>query len=479
MEDRLDVLSLVEATNDGSGGTGAGSSSPSRTTPTTTTTTVTAAAAAATQAAEDHQVGIIASGFAWVDRQRERRRREYLQHEAEKQIQKIAEAEFARKALEQQQQQLQQQHHNRTDSHQHHHHRVQSDRHRGPHEEHLHDKNVSEFREPCLRRDGSDDNSIPGQQQHHHHPSPEENVRIGKTDISKSGEGASAQLEDLLDVLGGNDYVDSNNNACDDYDDDRQDGSYYEDDDDEYYIPEVRVDTVTGDSNNPFILSPGQMHEIACRVLPKTIAFCRWRRLYGLNRDGDSFDACIRIIGSAPRTLMVIRTTKGAVFGGFTDTPWMSHDHNNARFYGSAAACLFSFSSTPSSTSSSSISLPDDEFTSNDNNNDSSTLRPRSSSVLSSSSSPLPPPQEHTSPSSLQVYRWTGRNRYIQLCDVTHKMLAFGGGGEEGAFGLCVQEDFTRGSTGPCDTFGNAPLCDPGSFDIVDVEFWEFLTGVF
>jgi hypothetical protein len=58
-------------------------------------------------------------------------------------------------------------------------------------------------------------------------------------------------------------------------------------------------------------------------------------------------------------------------------------------------------------------------------------------------------------------------------------MFAFGGGGDDGAFGLAVEEDFQRGSTGHCDTFDNEPLCDEENFKIVDLEIWEFLTGVF
>ena len=65
------------------------------------------------------------------------------------------------------------------------------------------------------------------------------------------------------------------------------------------------------------------------------------------------------------------------------------------------------------------------------------------------------------------------------MCDVTHKMLAFGGGGDDGAFGLCVEEDFQTGSTGPCDTFDNKPLCNQENFEIVDLEFFEFMTGQF
>ena len=58
-------------------------------------------------------------------------------------------------------------------------------------------------------------------------------------------------------------------------------------------------------------------------------------------------------------------------------------------------------------------------------------------------------------------------------------MMAFGGGGEEGSFGLCVEQEFQGGSTGHCDTFDNAPLCEQENFKIVDVELWGFLVGQF
>ena len=182
------------------------------------------------------------------------------------------------------------------------------------------------------------------------------------------------------------------------------------------------------------------MDEISKHVLPETIAYCRWRRLYGLGRDGDSFDGCLRIIGSEKRTLMVVRTTKGDIFGGYADAPWHSRQNSStAKFYGSASSCLFSFNSN-----------------------------------LGKDSTSSSPPS-----CAIRVYRWTGKNRYIQVCDVSNKMLAFGGGGDKGAFGLCLQEDFERGTTGHCETFDNEPLCAQGNFDVVDVEFWEFQTGVF
>ena len=229
------------------------------------------------------------------------------------------------------------------------------------------------------------------------------NLKVSSPRPSKSGEGATGHI-DIADLA-------------------------QEQDDDMYLTPKVRIqEEDTSSTRTPYILNEEQMHQIAIHVLPKTISFCKWRRLYGLARDGDSFERCLRTISNVQRTLLVVRTTKGAVFGGYADSSWQSKELGNNRFYGSAQACLFS--------------------------------------CISGSD-------------KLRVYKWTGKNRYIQLCDSSKKMFAFGGGGEDGAFGLCVEEDFQTGSTGPCDTFGNQPLCDQETFEIVDLEFWEFLTGVF
>ena len=341
--------------------------------------------------------------LAWVQKNRETRRRLQLQQEAEEQIRKIAHAEGM------------------TRHHHHHHH----------HQNH----------HPYPT---SSSNTI-GSMESADNDSTDENFRIGTQHLSKSGEGMTAELD-----LGSSD----------------------DDDDDEYMIPPVRIhpeshsvqaaalesDDGAPDSSPPrggnqefktpdYILTPEQMHHIAKHVLPKTIAYCQWRRLYSLNRDGDSFDGCLRIISHAARTLLVVRTTKGAVFGGYADSPWRPMEL--ARFYGSAQACLFS------------VKEKEEE----------------------PSGVPMVHQVEHKNPKSagglLNVYRWSGKNRYIQVCDTSTKMLAFGGGGSDGAFGLCIQEDFQTGSTGPCDTFDNAPLCDESTFKVVDVEIWEFLTGVF
>lgn len=388
--------------------------------------------------------------FSWLDRHREKRRREHLKLEAEKQLQKIGEAQ------------------------------------RAAHRESLNSsakskskrtakaKNVNANISPTssdkldINRDQSLVDSISSsssvasaaaaassgggsaasrstegrQQQYLTEPS----HSFGHSDVSKSGEGASGMLSlSDIDGLCPDPNLSSSNSKPTLGDAPKAAANPpapVEEEEEEDLVGPVRVTPTEGDDASPYILSQTQMNEISKHVLPETITYCRWRRLYGLGRDGDSFDGCLRIIGSEKRTLMVVRTTKGDIFGGYADAPWHSrHDSSTAKFYGSASSCLYSFSST---------------------------LQP-----YSTSSSPESSP--------LNVYRWTGKNRYIQVCDVSNKMLAFGGGGDKGAFGLCLQEDFTRGTTGHCDTFDNDPLCsgDERTFDICDLEFWEFQTGVF
>merc|ERR1711963_1380394 len=100
---------------------------------------------------------------------------------------------------------------------------------------------------------------------------------------------------------------------------------------------DVRIAKVEGDETSPYILNKDQMNEIAQNVLPETIAYCQWRRVYSLERDGDSFDECLRKIGNAKRTLMVVRTSHGEIIGGFAEEEWQ---HAAAQYHGSASSCL-------------------------------------------------------------------------------------------------------------------------------------------
>ncbi|TDL26885.1 TLD-domain-containing protein [Rickenella mellea] len=74
----------------------------------------------------------------------------------------------------------------------------------------------------------------------------------------------------------------------------------------------------------------------------------------------------------------------------------------------------------------------------------------------------------------IQVYKWTGKNEYVALCEPEY--LSFGGG--EGHYGLYLDDTLLTGTTHPCPTFGNECLADGErtrqmvTFDCVGLEVW-------
>mmetsp|Transcript_22352 Transcript_22352/g.51547 ORF Transcript_22352/g.51547 Transcript_22352/m.51547 type:complete len:366 (-) Transcript_22352:162-1259(-) len=198
------------------------------------------------------------------------------------------------------------------------------------------------------------------------------------------------------------------------------------DDDDSLWVPEAKIidEPETKSMFQPYLLTKPVRQALAALALPPGIMYCPWTRLYSLARDGDSFFTFLRKVKGFQHSLLVVRTTKGSLFGGYADSPWEVQSQTSPEFFGSAQACLYR--------------IDGDE---------------------------------------VKVYKWSGANRYLQFLDSSAKMVAFGGGG--GSFGLCVERDFQVGSTDRCVTFENEPLCPDTNFEIVDVECYGFLTGVF
>ncbi|KAH8093096.1 TLD-domain-containing protein [Cristinia sonorae] len=75
----------------------------------------------------------------------------------------------------------------------------------------------------------------------------------------------------------------------------------------------------------------------------------------------------------------------------------------------------------------------------------------------------------------LQVFKWTGKNDYVALCEPDY--ISFGGG--DGHYGLYLDDTLIDGSSAPCPTFNNEPLCSDGprqgenvTFECVGLEVW-------
>ena len=61
---------------------------------------------------------------------------------------------------------------------------------------------------------------------------------------------------------------------------------------------------------------------IESEALPQSLNYCKWKRLYSLARDGDSFEQFLCLVKGHDRTVLVVRTTHGKLFGGYADTRW-------------------------------------------------------------------------------------------------------------------------------------------------------------
>ncbi|CAK5271928.1 unnamed protein product [Mycena citricolor] len=73
------------------------------------------------------------------------------------------------------------------------------------------------------------------------------------------------------------------------------------------------------------------------------------------------------------------------------------------------------------------------------------------------------------------VYKWTGRNDYVALCE--DGFISFGGG--DGHYGLYLDDSLFDGSSARCPTFDNDPLCSGSpsksrnvDFECVGLEVW-------
>ena len=183
----------------------------------------------------------------------------------------------------------------------------------------------------------------------------------------------------------------------------------------------IRVHVVPDDDTVPRLLSEGVMKELV-KAMPYTLRGRSWTRLFSITRDGDSFGTFLNCVERSECTVVVIQTTRGEIIGGFADATWECRGVDG-NFFGAGTSFLFS----------------------------------------------LVRSQPHSDP--VQIYRWQGVNDYSQVC--RQGCIGMGGGG--GSFGLFLQDDFTKGSSGACETYGNpGPLTSSPCFDILNFEVYGF-----
>ena len=209
-----------------------------------------------------------------------------------------------------------------------------------------------------------------------------------------------------------------------------------------YDFDEIMLDYESDMEQNPPILSNIQMKEIKRKGLPPSIQLMTWKRAYSLSRDGDYFGTMLGKCLGFQHTLVVIKTKKGDILGGYADTPWGDQKGSKSlqrtpSFFGNGRAFLFA-------------TAPD--------------LNEKETELLS---------QDRLTNDSIFIFNWTGKNEYNQICDKERGSFGMGGGGD---FGWFVERDFTIGSSGRCQTFQNPPLTkdDNNTFIITDLEVYGF-----
>ncbi|ETI52532.1 hypothetical protein, variant 1 [Phytophthora nicotianae P1569] len=154
-------------------------------------------------------------------------------------------------------------------------------------------------------------------------------------------------------------------------------------------------------------------------ALPITSQLCRWYRIYSVEANGSSLETLLILAKKQSPTLLVVKDAGGNVFGGFASDEW----HHAFHYYGTGESFLFSFAN-PSAAG------------------------------------------------GFVKYQWSRKNSYFMLC--SDESLIMGGGGN---FGLFLDSDLSRGTSGACETFNSPPLTTSQEFSCVQVELWGFTTG--
>jgi len=222
----------------------------------------------------------------------------------------------------------------------------------------------------------------------------------------------------------------------------------YKDDDEEEVSEEPAVSEVPVilDEESPEILIqsprliPLSTTQMIHNQLPGIVQHRSWNRLYSISRDGDSFDIFLDKVRGHLNTVILVKTRTNSMFGAFATCCWERPKGGDGKsFYGVGSSFVF-------------------------------TLDPVNINQTIDSSYP-----EH----NITCHKWSGANNYVQRCDVVDGKIAMGGGGDESSFAFCLQDYFTRGSTGSCNTFYNPPLVKEEYFDIVDFEVYGLSRTVF
>ncbi|KAI9839738.1 MAG: oxidation resistance protein 1 [Sclerophora amabilis] len=228
------------------------------------------------------------------------------------------------------------------------------------------------------------------------------------------------------------------------------------------------------------ILSRALAEEIRLLIPPRLQLVENWTLAYSLEQDGVSlatlYKKCAEYQGTRGGFVIVIRDGDGGIFGAYLTDPPKPSPH----YYGTGECFLWRASILSADPLLSSLPPPPSSDTSNMMRSTTvSGPKPSHVSAASDTSGSLAPAKSATSASPsgtstperirFKAFPYSGVNDYMIFCE--QGFLSVGGG--DGHYGLWLDDNFEKGISSSCPTFGNEPLSDEGDkFDILGVEVW-------
>jgi len=155
--------------------------------------------------------------------------------------------------------------------------------------------------------------------------------------------------------------------------------------------------------------------------LPPSIRGETWGLRYSLVRDGQSFSTFLSSVARCGPSIVVVQSEHGDIFGGYASQSWRVRRRG---FFGTGECFLFRIATKGER--------------------------------------------------DFATWKWTGANDDFMMC--SNESIAMGCG-VDGKFGFHLGEDFLRGNSAPCATFGNEQLASAYDFEVVAVEVWGLDDG--
>ncbi|KAG9233073.1 hypothetical protein BJ875DRAFT_465128 [Amylocarpus encephaloides] len=223
------------------------------------------------------------------------------------------------------------------------------------------------------------------------------------------------------------------------------------------------------------LLSRALAEEIRLLVPPRLQLAEEWKLVYCLEEDGVSlgtmYKKCDELRGLRNGFVLVVRDAGGGLFGAYlTEAP-----HPSPHYFGTGECFLWRASILSANSHNFALTLPPPPSADTDNLQRITTLSAGPKSTPSLLSPPLPSPHIPTGASTperirFKAFPYSGVNDYLIFCETG--FLSVGGG--DGHYGLWLDDNFEKGVSSACPTFGNEPLSEEGSkFEIVGVELWS------